>query len=506
MTEERKQELAELLEEATKRENLEIRYGPEPIPLPLDVYRTYLQERWASYGIDFLSYSSFLTSLAPDIVVTTIKSNLLDLIREELAQLIYGNVTSGSFEGSVPVASYDITSDSDDRSRLHSVRGQRAPLDSFIEPLIERLLKITIGKDIEEAVSFFDRYSRPEGAHGIFHMVTLIEGIEPKTEIQVAEGVRLVPLPSSRIPEQFARYLPDLLSYTLMDHANECYGNALLVIDDPGFSILREPAPDPTSSRGVPIDELRWRDPIDELPFPVEVHDANFPKFNKEVFCQALCLVCNSQVKMVSGEWISEPDKSLLLNDKMAGLNMSINPCDHSVEVEEADIEKARCLYDILDKNSDLKEKLRIPIDRWIKSKKPEDFMTFEERFDPIIDLGIACEALYLSDIDETTELSFRLRLRAAWHLGENEEDRGRLMKVFGEIYDWRSKVVHTGKLPEKRVSRRKRRPFTRQEVRQFIERPQDLCRESILKILENGEFPKWNSLILGGEEEQASS
>ena len=31
MTEERKQELAELLEEATKRENLEIRYGPEPI-------------------------------------------------------------------------------------------------------------------------------------------------------------------------------------------------------------------------------------------------------------------------------------------------------------------------------------------------------------------------------------------------------------------------------------------------------------------------------------------
>ena len=79
-------------------------------------------------------------------------------------------------------------------------------------------------------------------------------------------------------------------------------------------------------------------------------------------------------------------------------------------------------------------------------------------------------------------------------------------MKVFGEIYDWRSKVVHTGKLLEKRMSRTKRRPFTRQAVRQFIERTQDLCRESILKILEDGEFPKWNSLILGGEEEQASS
>ena len=90
MTKEKKQELERLLNEAV--ENLEVRYGPEPIPLPVDVYRTYLQERWASYGIDFLSYSSFLTSLAPDIVVTTIKSNLLDLIREELAQLIYGTI------------------------------------------------------------------------------------------------------------------------------------------------------------------------------------------------------------------------------------------------------------------------------------------------------------------------------------------------------------------------------------------------------------------------------
>ena len=288
MTEEKKQELKQLLNEAV--ENLEIRYGPEPIPLPVDVYRTYLQERWASYGIDFLSFSPFLTSLTPNIVDETIKSNLLDLIREELAQLIYGNVTSDSFEGSVPVASDDITSYSDDRSRLHSVRGQRAPLDSFIESLIKRLLKITIGKDIEEAVSFFDKYSCPEGAHGIFHMVTLIEGIEPKTEIQVAEGVRLVPLPASEIPEQVVQYLPSLLSYALMDHINQFYGNALLVVDDPGFSILREPAPRPAFPRGDPIHELPWRDPIDELPFPVEVRDATFPSCSEDAFYLSICL------------------------------------------------------------------------------------------------------------------------------------------------------------------------------------------------------------------------
>ena len=253
MTEEKKQELNQLLNEAV--ENLEIRYGHEPIPFPVDVYRNYLQERWASYGIDFLSFSSFLTSLTPDIVAESTKSNLLDLIREELAPFIDEDNISDFFRDSVPAASYTITSDSTDRFRLDSGHFSRVNLSR----LIERLLKIAIGKDIEEAVSFFDRYSCSEGAHAIFHMVTLVEGIEPKTEIQIFEGVRLVPLPSSEIPEQFARYLPSLLSYALMDHANEFYGNALMVVDDPGFSILHEPAPDPTFPRGQPIDKLPFQ-------------------------------------------------------------------------------------------------------------------------------------------------------------------------------------------------------------------------------------------------------
>ena len=75
-------------------------------------------------------------------------------------------------------------------------------------------------------------------------------------------------------------------------------------------------------------------------------------------------------------------------------------------------------------------------------------------------------------------------------------------MKEFSEIYNWRSKVVHTGKLPNKT----KKTPFTHEEVQQFIERAQDLCRESIMKILDDRKFPDWNSLILGGEAEQASS
>ena len=140
--------------------------------------------------------------------------------------------------------------------------------------------------------------------------------------------------------------------------------------------------------------------------------------------------------------------------------------------------------------DSSVRDKLEIPIDRWIKSN------TYQEPIDKIIDLGIAFEALYLSDIDQTTELSFRLRLHAAWYLRENEKERKDLMKEFQEIYAWRSSVVHTGNLPNKK----KKRPYTEEEVAAFIQNAQDRCRESIKKIIEDGEFPKWDSLILGSK------
>ena len=75
-----------------------------------------------------------------------------------------------------------------------------------------------------------------------------------------------------------------------------------------------------------------------------------------------------------------------------------------------------------------------------------------------MIDLGIAFEALYLSDIGETTELSFRLRLHAALHLREDKADRKALMKEFQEIYKWRSTVVHTGALPKKKSGAKKKK------------------------------------------------
>lgn len=85
MTEERKRELAELLEEAM--ESLVIRYRHSRSSFPVDVYRRYLEEHWTYYRIDFSSLTSSL-NFAPDIADGATKSNLLDYIREELALFI----------------------------------------------------------------------------------------------------------------------------------------------------------------------------------------------------------------------------------------------------------------------------------------------------------------------------------------------------------------------------------------------------------------------------------
>ena len=97
-------------------------------------------------------------------------------------------------------------------------------------------------------------------------------------------------------------------------------------------------------------------------------------------------------------------------------------------------------------------------------------------------------------------ESTFKLAVRASWYLGKGEEDRKRLFVVFRELYKCRSKVVHGQELTKKNVTiGAETIPMSK-----FITHAQDLCRESIKKIIEycseEGKFPKndyWDDLIL---------
>ena len=169
MTEGRKQELRQLLIEA--RQGLQIRFEYGSLPIPIDIYRRYVEQRWASYGIDFLSFvhstrfTIFIVGengeLKPFYKIDR-NSKILKFIKEELDPFIR--------KGDIPAistGSYIVESGCTDGSRLFCPRGGIKQQHH----ILERLLHIAIVRGVEDAVSAFERSCCPEGVHGFFQYV-----------------------------------------------------------------------------------------------------------------------------------------------------------------------------------------------------------------------------------------------------------------------------------------------------------------------------------------------
>ena len=126
-------------------------------------------------------------------------------------------------------------------------------------------------------------------------------------------------------------------------------------------------------------------------------------------------------------------------------------------------------------------KKLRISVDRWKRSKRPN--ARLEDRY---IDLRIALETLYLKDFvnEYSTEMRFRLPLFGAWYLGSTFEERRDIRKTLRDAYDTASGVVHSGEISNKSKG--------------CLEEAQELCRLGILKLLHEGHPEDWGDLILG--------
>jgi Apea-like HEPN len=71
---------------------------------------------------------------------------------------------------------------------------------------------------------------------------------------------------------------------------------------------------------------------------------------------------------------------------------------------------------------------------------------------DAAIDLSIALEVL-TTDPGGQGEHTWKVGLRSALLLGGNLENREKTRRTVKEIYDYRSKVVHTGHIPANRVA-----------------------------------------------------
>ena len=386
----------------------------------------------------------------------TARPKLLDFIREELEEFIH--------EDKIESASYVIM--------------RNPPINGYpLEYLENKLLEIAKTKGVEAAVSAFDRGTTNTQAS--FQYWALLEGIYVEKETQIFDGVRLVPPPDtlSELSEKFNFTVPEWQLTPLRE-------KTLLVVDASVSPIFHKPNPGGYYSGST---------------FRVKEDSGKFPNFNESEIhnddfymelCQPLSLACNSAVQIpLQWRFLEKDEIFNLIPGRMESTQSGrIDLSGSSIKVGEPQIEEAKRIYDqFAEFNSDDKKKLRIVTDRWIKSK------TSQEDIDSMIDLGIALESLYVPN--NSGEITFKLGVRAAWHLKEDPANRKALKKTFGEIYGWRSTAVHTGELPKKT----KNTPFTPDEIEEFIETAQNHCRDSILKILKEGKFPDtWDDLIFG--------
>ena len=463
MTEERKEELIQLLNEAMQSVIIEGPEGDEPISV--EKYRECAKAFRESYRPDL---SSILLSYRPNIQDETVKSKLFNFIKEELADYILQNESAG------PPWTYSICP-----ANL-AIRGTNI-LPCSLEWLLEKLLEIRIASGTDRAILALDKCTRETS--GTFQKIVLLQGprlnprleseTENKREIRISDGIRIVLF--SLNASEFPPYLFDWNFSRMLKSAGPSVfrQKSVLIIDHTVSPLFCK---SPTENRNQ---------------FEIKTKSAEFPNFDVDKFCQAFSLVSNYPVEPVRRWSYIDQDELFNLYSLPIIVSNLFTPKEISwvTMIDETHIEKIKNRYkELTNLSSGVAEKLQIPIDRWIKSRAEDN------PIEKVIDLGIAFESLYLINRDGH-ELSFPLRLRASWFLGKDKDDRKRLMDEFKAIYNLRSQAVHSGKIPKKVKIRNGEEPTTTSE---FIAKAQDLCRQSIIKILEDREFPDWNDLILG--------
>lgn len=112
---------------------------------------------------------------------------------------------------------------------------------------------------------------------------------------------------------------------------------------------------------------------------------------------------------------------------------------------------------------------------------------------DKILDIAIALETLLLDDKDDKQQLGLTFRLRGAWYLAKNFEERKKYYDLLKYLYDLRSNVAHEGKIKEKVHTKYG-------TVDAFLKNIIEITQKLIIKIMKEGSpnTQGWTEIVLG--------
>lgn len=283
----------------------------------------------------------------------------------------------------------------------------------------------------------------------------VLAGASVEQPLELNPSMRIANLPSSS--DQITRYVPSpLRGFHYSDMMYMC--RARLSVEYETAFLSKLPPQD-----GVHIEHRHT--------------SLGIENFYNDGFCEALSLACNHYVSWMSA-WSECLDWDVF-RMRGGGMLSRSGPDNHNINLTYDELSEACRLFTLGRPSGKVGKRLSIAIARWVQSKR--DSAIFVDRF---IDLRIALEALYLTDV--SGESRFRVSSSGAWHLGGDFNRRRAHQKTLRDAYDLASKGVHAGEIP-----------FS-DATRELLVSAQDLCREGILKRLGESEEPKWNELILG--------
>ncbi len=121
---------------------------------------------------------------------------------------------------------------------------------------------------------------------------------------------------------------------------------------------------------------------------------------------------------------------------------------------------------------------------------------------DIALELGIALEALLSEPGDPQDSISYRLKMRAAILLGGPINQREQTARQVSQLYGLRSAAAHGADLDGhwrglERIEVGKKK-YTGQELADTFRNGRQLCGRIARKILQLGEFPSFNRMLLG--------
>lgn len=344
MTEVRKQELRQLLQEAMQ--NIAIEPSEFVEPITIETYKENLQSLQKHYRPDLGTRMSFYHL---DIGNETLKSKLLNFINGQFKDYINNE------HNVIQPASYGIGNGG-------SISGQD------VEVLLTKILQIAIASGEQKAIAAFNKSIRE--TKGSFRRIVLLQGLgtHPEnshklTEIQIYEGVRLVFLPCD--PEKLPPYLFDRGFSSLFFQSNSgiFMRKAIIVIDcevSPLF--IRPEFGDPT----VHSDGSKSVSPVkDAYPFQITIKSAEFPEFDVDQFCRIISLTCNFACVPILDWGHIDPDELFsVVGHGLIPTARCVLPNEpvSSNRISETQIPKIKHLYENLVKlNKDTRERITNP-------------------------------------------------------------------------------------------------------------------------------------------------